>query len=1081
MAFGHSSESTMAGALALGKEAKAHGTDAVAIGTGAQANNNPYGIAIGKNAIVNNQGSIAIGQDSSSDHPYGIAIGGNNVGEKGANANGTYSIALGADSLVNGAEGGAAIGYGAKVDGSDAKDGVALGAYSVSNWATKAGVQGYLPWEGSNTGNIQNSTFQSAIASPAWKSTTAGVSIGDTSNGDKTKWITRQLTGLAAGTNDYDAVNVAQLKASMTTLSSTDGSVKITPKYNNDGSRTFDLSASGGSGSGSGGHFVSVTKNNSWENDDSLKTAGNYNNNGATGTQSTAVGVNAQAKTQGTALGNGANASNTGATAIGTGAVANGTSSVALGQNASAQNDNAVAIGHGAGAYANSVSIGGNARSTAERSVHIGAMTDSNTTTGSASVSIGADAKATASGAASLGTGAVASGTDALALGQNSSSTGNGSVAIGYQTQVSNGKEHATAVGTSAEANATEGTVLGYNAKVNADKGVALGSGAFVSAENGGKTSVALGAGSQVNNGDTVGTASMAIKDTYGETSDSTTYNFAGNNPVGTISVGSGSGSSEQTRTITHVAAGRVNSTSTDAINGSQLYGVTQSLEKVEKNVADTATRYYSVNASDTGAGSNYQNDGAHGPSSLAAGNKAAAYGTGSVAIGLSSVAGKTTDNTETYASIAIGPYAKSQGAGSIALGNSTQASGYGSLALGGGATVTSWGGVALGGTTSTTASGGVALGTGSQASTKNGITGYLSSSKTANQADSVWTSTTGAVSVGGGTFKVGSETKTYTRQITNLAAGKQDTDAVNVAQLKAVEQEGLSLTGNDNQKVTQSLGGNFNITGGLTGNALKDGAASTANLGVRKNAAGDGLEVVMTSTPSFDSVTAKNSITVKNAATADGTSDISISGNGLFMGTKKITGLAAGTDTMDAVNFGQLSAVSSNLSAFENKTIQVGGNAGGTISRKLGENPILIQGAGTKDNVKYSGTNLKTYVDQDGVLQILLDKELLEDRINVGSALANPTDSRVNYPVVLGTDSTDATIGYVGINGRDGTSAVITSYAGSPIPGSDFNYTDSEGKSRMARLEYTDQAGHTHHVATLTDGLTFGGDNSQV
>lgn len=311
MAIGHSSESTLAGALALGKEAKAHGTDAVAIGTGAQANNNPYGIAIGKNAIVNNQGAIAIGQDSSSDHPYGIAIGGNNVGQKGANANGTYSIALGADSLVNGAEAGVAIGYGAKVDGADSKDGVALGAYSVSNWATKAGIQGYLPWEGSNGGNIQNSTFQSAISSPIWKSTMAGVSIGDTSNWDKSKWITRQLTGLAAGINDYDAVNVAQLKASMTTLSSTDGSVKITPKYNDDGSRTFDLSASGGSGSGSGGHFVSVTKTNSWDSDDSLKNAGNYDNDGATGTQSTAVGVNAQAKTQGTALGNGANASNT--------------------------------------------------------------------------------------------------------------------------------------------------------------------------------------------------------------------------------------------------------------------------------------------------------------------------------------------------------------------------------------------------------------------------------------------------------------------------------------------------------------------------------------------------------------------------------------------------------------------------------------------------------------------------------------------------------------------------------------------------------------------------------------------------
>lgn len=261
----------------------------------------------------------------------------------------------------------------------------------------------------------------------------------------------------------------------------------------------------------------------------------------------------------------------------------------------------------------------------------------------------------------------------------------------------------------------------------------------------------------------------------------------------------------------------------------------------------------------------------------------------------------------------------------------------------------------------------------------------------------------------------------------------------------------------------------------------MKDGAASTANLGVRKNAAGNGLEVVMTATPSFDAVTAKHSITVKNSSTAGGTGDIQISGTGLSMGGKKVTGLAAGTETADAVNYGQLSAVTQDLSDFKNKTIQVGGNVGGTISRKLGENPILIQGTGKKGNENYSGTNLKTYVDEKGVLQILLDKELLEDRIDVGPALANPTDNRVNHPVVLGTDSNDATIGYVGINGRNGTSAVITSYAGSPIPGSAYNYTDGEGKRRMTRLEYTDQNGHAHHLATMTDGLSFGGDNSQV
>lgn len=1072
MAIGHSSESTLAGALALGKEAKSHGTDAVAIGTGAQANNNPYGIAIGKNAIVNNQGSIAIGQDSSSDHPYGIAIGGNNVGQKGANANGTYSIALGANSLVNGAEGGAAIGYSAKVDGSDAKDGVALGAYSVSNWATKAGIQGYLPWEGSNGSNVQNSTFLSAVSSPIWKSTTAGVSIGDTSNGDKSKWITRQLTGLAAGTNDYDAVNVAQLKASMTTLSSTDGSVKITPKYNDDGSRTFDLSASGGSGSGSGGHFVGVTKNNAGDSDDSLKNAGNYNNDGATGTQSTAVGVNAQAQTQGTALGNGAQASNTGATAIGTGSVANGTSSVALGQNASAQNDNAVAIGHGSGAYANSVAIGGNARSTAERSVHIGAMTDTNTATGSASVSIGADAKATDSGAASFGTGAEASGTDSLALGQNSSSTGNGSVAIGYQTKVTNNKEHATAVGTSAEANATEGTVLGYNANVNGDKGLALGSGASVAAENSNKTSVALGAGSQVNNGDTVGTASMSIKDTYGETSDSTTYQFAGANPEGTVSVGHTQDGVDHTRTITHVAAGRVSSTSTDAINGSQLYGVARSIEKVEQNVAKTATRYYSVKATDTGTGSNYLNDGAHGLNSLAAGNKAQAYGGGSLAIGNNSSAGNALENKKGYSSLAIGSYANAQAWGSIALGGKASSSGSSDVALGSNASSSSLGGVALGSSANVTVTGGVALGMGSQASTAAGREGYLSGSKKADQAEYVWKSTIGAVSLGGD-FKPGTETLHYTRQITNLAAGTNDTDAVNVAQLKALGQEGLSLTGNDGSKVTQSLGGNFNITGGLTGDALKDEAASTANLGVRKNAKGDGLEVVMTTTPFFDTVTAKNSITVRNASTADGTSDISITGTGLSMGGKKITSLVAGTEYNDAATYGQIENVQKGLDDFKTKTYGLQGDDGNSVTKTLGGNPISVGGTGKKTDSAYGTSNIKTLVTPEGKILIGLDKDLVENSLSIGDKLSQANKDGILYPVTLTADIQDAAVGLLNLNGRNGTALSLTSGAGAPS-------LDNSSQT-MTRIQYTDEKNLTHMVATLGDGMAFGGDNTTV
>lgn len=466
-------------------------------------------------------------------------------------------------------------------------------------------------------------------------------------------------------------------------------------------------------------------------------------------------------------------------------------------------------------------------------------------------------------------------------------------------------------------------------------------------------------------------------------------------------------------------------------------------------------------NGANAGKGDSTSNPGA-----TAIGFNAQAIGSYSVALGSNSTS--TTAN-----GMALGNKANVSGGGGMALGNSANVSVFGGISLGSSASVdVGYGGMALGGSTHVTVSGGVALGLGSQLTTYYLQSGYLSNSKKANQADYVWKPTTGAISLGGD-FQTSKEIIHYTRQIVNLAAGTQDTDAVNVAQLKAVEQEGISLTGNDNQTITQSLkNNNFTITGGLTGDDLQ--SASTANLGVRKNAAGNGLEVVMTTAPSF------NQITVKNSSTTDGTSDISITGTGLSMGGKKITSLAAGTETDDAATYGQVSAISTDLSAFEAKTISVSGNEG-SLFRKLGDSPIQIKGAGSKPNENYSGTNLKTYVDSNGVLQILLDKELLEDRIDVGSALANPTDSRVNYPVVLGTDATDATIGYVGINGRNGTSAVITSYAGSPIPGSDFNYTDSEGKSRMTRLEYTDQEGHAHHLATLTDGLTFGGDNSQV
>lgn len=1001
-------------------------------------------------------GTVVLGYPSSlSNLPiYALAIG--NVDIKTL---GEYATAIGYDASA--ADNAMAIGYNASAVAGT----IALGEGSKTSSSNAAGQRGYMPWEGSSTSNAQNATFKAALSGAVWKSTGGAFSIGDVTSSDSSTWITRQISGVAAGTQDTDAVNLAQLKASMTTLSSTDGSVTLTQTYNNDGSRTYDLSVKN-AGADSGSHFASFGRTSATDTDDTVKTYGNYNNDGATGTQSTAIGVGASAATQGTAVGNGAAASGQAGTSVGISSTANGVSSVAIGQSASAQNDNAIAIGHSAVSYNNAVAIGNNAQATNEKSIHIGSMSTSGTTAGSASVSLGYDAKATGAGAASLGYQASASGTDAVAVGQASSSTGAGSVAMGYQSKSS--ADHATAVGTTAEANTAEGTAVGYGAKVNGTKGLALGSGAYVSAETGNKQSVALGAGSAVNSGDTVGTSSMTIKDTYGSTTNtSTTYNFAGTSPVGTVSVGSGSGTSEQTRTITHVAAGRVSSTSTDAINGSQLYGVTQSLEKVEKNVVRTATRYYSVNATDTGTGSNYLNDGAHGTNSLAAGNKAQAYGSGSVAIGVSSLAGNAQDAKQSGAT-AIGMNAKALGTGALALGNGASSSGY-SMALGNAASASNYGSVALGGTAKAFVGGSVALGTGSQATTNAGQIGYLSGSKKASQADYVWKSTTGAVSLGGdfGTIF-------YTRQITNLAAGTQDTDAVNVAQLKAVKEEGISLTGNDNQKITQSLGGNFNLTGGLTGDALKDDAASTANLGVRKNAAGDGLEVVMTTTPSFETVTAKNSITVKNASTADGTGDIQISGTGLSMGSKKITSLAAGTETDDAATYGQIKNVQDSLTDFQTKTYGIQGDDGNSVTKHLGDTPIAIGGTGAKTDSAYDTSNIKTLVTPEGKLVVGLDKDLVENSVSIGNKLSQANKDGILYPVTLTADAQDAAVGLLNLNGRNGTALALTSGAGAP------NLDNSSG-STMTRIQYTDEKNLTHTVATLGDGMAFGGDNTTV
>ena len=238
-AGGFDSKSGGEAAIAVGKSASASGSDAVAIGTSSQATGGDS-IALGKNANASNGDSIAIGQDTVSDKINSVALGktskatGASATALGpqAKATGSTAVAIGLNSEANqsatvavgynsaaSGENAAAYGNTAKAVGKNSlalgantqatvEGGVALGAGSIANTVATAG---YNP----NTGRTNTFT---GLSGNALTSTWAAVSIGDGTN-------TRQLTGLAAGTNNTDAVNVAQLK-SMNLAFTADGSTK---------------------------------------------------------------------------------------------------------------------------------------------------------------------------------------------------------------------------------------------------------------------------------------------------------------------------------------------------------------------------------------------------------------------------------------------------------------------------------------------------------------------------------------------------------------------------------------------------------------------------------------------------------------------------------------------------------------------------------------------------------------------------------------------------------------------------------------------------------------------------------------
>lgn len=314
--------------------------------------------------------------------------------------------------------------------------------------------------------------------------------------------------------------------------------------------------------------------------------------------------IGSQARTNGTntvAIGNGAYASNNNALAVGAGTKANGKDSIAIGSYIQSHSNNNVAVGTevtinssksvgiGNGITTNqseSVAVGNGVVNTSNNSIGIGNGVTANTN----AVAIGNGAGANNINTIAIGNGVKANSTTSVAIGYGLTTDGNDSVNIGNINR--GATKDSVLIGAfnnvnhSDHLNDPEGdvlignantvqdgyyvTVLGKNNKIdNANYAVAIGHKASVTANE----SVAIG--HEANADTVIGTASADIA--------GKTYNFAGSTPVGTVSIGDAG----KERTITNVAAGRINKDSTDAINGSQLHTVVSEVAKNKQNIKD--------------------------------------------------------------------------------------------------------------------------------------------------------------------------------------------------------------------------------------------------------------------------------------------------------------------------------------------------------------------------------------------------------------------------------------------------------------------------------------------------------------
>ena len=1071
VALGSRTQATDIYAIAIGDQAKATGQGATAIGS-LSLSTALHSLAVGDQAHATGQDSSAYGLKSQATGLASVAVGAD------AKANNENAIAMGNTSTVTGLN---AIGIGSLANAAGTQT-VVVGrqAHSDANSENSVAIGQGAHAGGQKRANDPYSASTIAIGNVAHAMENGDITIGRQATSSVSKYHNQEGSGavvMGAEAHSYgsrgDVVIGSGAEASIIRKSVTNPDDH--PEYSQGtaigsmakvyGTQSIgiggDVRAIGHSSIAIGGDDIETAKPDLNTVVPDMAVAGtqkNFNRELAALYPGTTLGsgaLNDSKKYVNTAsIGHGSMAIGmmtqslgTGSTAIGVNSLTKGVASTGIGVMARSWGKNSLAVGSQVGAYGDkAISIG-------DTNTVGFDMTDG-ATSGTKSAALGVENKVYGSNSYAIGDGnTIGSATitettetngDKIKKVTAGTVKGNTAGAFGNKNTITT--DNAYAVGNNSTASADGAMILGSTASVTGKNGVALGNNTKVANEN----AVAIGNGSET----------AAAVATQSATINGEAHNFAGVNPTSTVSVGKAGAE----RTITNVAAGRISATSTDAINGSQLYAMTTEIDKGVVYAGDIKATAAPDNkfTQKLGAQTNIVG-GVTNESKLSDNN-----------------IGVVSNGTDTLnVKLAKDLNVESVTTGTTVINNN-------GLTIGGKSFITPNGINANNAPITNVADGNVAPNSkdavnGGQLNEvkelagkhtivkvdgeENKTDGNLLIAKTDNNGQATYdlklndnlaigkegpTGKDGSIGVkgkDGSAVAINGKDGSINLNGANGANGltmksgdaKPAVDGTGITRLVLEENgvkhdvatldDGLQFTGNNENTVNKhKLNTLVKVQGeGVTQADSDNFASASGNINVKANGT-DKLELQLAKDlKNLDSVTAAK--TVKAGDAVMGGQTVTNAGGDNETGNY-VTGLDNKTWNPDKIVSGRAATEDQVKDAIATQTatgLKFDANVGGVKTNKLGST-VLVKGEGTAADNDYSGENIKTFITQDNdgntTINVKMNRSLLADSIKVNKKGKDAKDG----VTLTGPDGANGTDGKVGISGKDGKDAVSMS-----------------------------------------------------